>query len=162
MGSLMPTFLQTLDTNTPPPKEDSNSLRSLITVSFYTVSSSSCSNCPLKKGLTRIMRMLCIVVLNKRSFEPFMSVWMLSTSASPSSSSMFLYVRPHRPLCPRKPEGSLGRTAQDGHLDSHTAPAMMTMGKNEECLWAAGIGRPHQTKAAHRLSLTELTATSCR
>ena len=25
-------------------------------------------------------------------------------------------------LCPRKPEGSLGRTAQDGHLDSHTAP----------------------------------------
>ena len=23
---------------------------------------------------------------------------------------------------PRKPEGSLGRTAQDGHLDSHTAP----------------------------------------
>ena len=22
----------------------------------------------------------------------------------------------------RKPEGSLGRTAQDGHLDSHTAP----------------------------------------
>ena len=25
-------------------------------------------------------------------------------------------------LRPRKPEGSLGRTAQDGHLDSHTAP----------------------------------------
>ena len=25
-------------------------------------------------------------------------------------------------LHPRKPEGSLGRTAQDGHLDSHTAP----------------------------------------
>ena len=24
-------------------------------------------------------------------------------------------------LCPWKPEGSLGRTAQDGHLDSHTA-----------------------------------------
>ena len=24
-------------------------------------------------------------------------------------------------LRPRKPEGSLGRTAQDGHLDSHTA-----------------------------------------
>ena len=23
-------------------------------------------------------------------------------------------------LRPRKPEGSLGRTAQDGHLDSHT------------------------------------------
>ena len=25
-------------------------------------------------------------------------------------------------LRPRKPEGSLGRTAQEGHLDSHTAP----------------------------------------
>ena len=25
-------------------------------------------------------------------------------------------------LRPRKPEGSLQRTAQDGHLDSHTAP----------------------------------------
>ena len=25
-------------------------------------------------------------------------------------------------LRPRKPEGLLGRTAQDGHLDSHTAP----------------------------------------
>ena len=27
-----------------------------------------------------------------------------------------------RALRPWKPEGSLGRTAQDGHLDSHTAP----------------------------------------
>ena len=27
-------------------------------------------------------------------------------------------------LCPRKPEGSLGRTAQDGHLDSHTTPEL--------------------------------------
>ena len=27
-------------------------------------------------------------------------------------------------LCPRKPEGSLGRTAQVGHLDSHTAPEL--------------------------------------
>ena len=25
-------------------------------------------------------------------------------------------------LRPRKPEGPSGRTAQDGHLDSHTAP----------------------------------------
>ena len=32
-------------------------------------------------------------------------------------------------LRPRKPEGSLGRTAQDGHLDSHTAPELyMTRG----------------------------------
>ena len=27
-------------------------------------------------------------------------------------------------LRPRKPEGSLGRTAQDGHLDSHTTPEL--------------------------------------
>ena len=27
-------------------------------------------------------------------------------------------------LRPRKPEGSLGRTAQEGHLDSHTAPEL--------------------------------------
>ena len=27
-------------------------------------------------------------------------------------------------LRPRKPEGSLGRTAQDRHLDSHTAPEL--------------------------------------
>ena len=27
-------------------------------------------------------------------------------------------------LRPRKPEGSLGRTAQDGYLDSHTAPEL--------------------------------------
>ena len=28
----------------------------------------------------------------------------------------------NKSLRPRKPEGSFGRTAQDGHLDSHTAP----------------------------------------
>ena len=28
----------------------------------------------------------------------------------------------NKSLRPRKPEGSLGWTAQDGHLDSHTAP----------------------------------------
>ena len=27
-------------------------------------------------------------------------------------------------LRPRKPEGSFGRTAQDGHLESHTAPEL--------------------------------------
>ena len=32
-------------------------------------------------------------------------------------------------LRPRKPEGSLGRTAQDVHLDSHTAPELWV------CMW---------------------------
>ena len=30
----------------------------------------------------------------------------------------------NKSLRPRKPEGSLGRTAQDGHLDSHAAPEL--------------------------------------
>ena len=30
----------------------------------------------------------------------------------------------NNPLHPRKPKGSLGQTAQDGHLDSHTAPEL--------------------------------------
>ena len=30
----------------------------------------------------------------------------------------------NKALCPRKPEASLGQTAQDGHLDSHTAPEL--------------------------------------
>ena len=30
----------------------------------------------------------------------------------------------NKSLCPRKPEGSLGQTAQDVHLDSHTAPEL--------------------------------------
>ena len=30
-------------------------------------------------------------------------------------------------LRPRKPEGSLGRTAQDVHLDSHTAPELCSL-----------------------------------
>ena len=33
-------------------------------------------------------------------------------------------VRFNNSLLPRKPEGSLGRTAQDVHLDSHTAPEL--------------------------------------
>ena len=32
-------------------------------------------------------------------------------------------------LRPRKPEGSLGRTAQDVHLDSHTAPELCNSGR---------------------------------
>ena len=30
----------------------------------------------------------------------------------------------NKSLRPRKPEGSLGRTAQDGHPNSHTAPEL--------------------------------------
>ena len=34
----------------------------------------------------------------------------------------------NKSLRPRKPEGSLGRTAQDVHLDSHTAPELCCNG----------------------------------
>ena len=36
--------------------------------------------------------------------------------------------RCNKSLRPRKPEGSLGRTAQDVHLDSHTAPELCLTG----------------------------------
>ena len=37
-------------------------------------------------------------------------------------------------LRPRKPEGSLGRTAQDGHLDSHTAPELCAIFGDDEMM----------------------------
>ena len=40
-------------------------------------------------------------------------------------------------LRPRKPEGSLGRTAQDGHLDSHTAPEL-SAAKSDENITVEG------------------------
>ena len=41
-------------------------------------------------------------------------------------------------LRPRKPEGSLGRTAQDGHLDSHTAPELCQLHLSLRAFIAAG------------------------
>ena len=38
-------------------------------------------------------------------------------------------------LRPRKPEGSLGRTALDGHLNSHTAPGLQKKKKSQERIW---------------------------
>ena len=40
----------------------------------------------------------------------------------------------NKSLRPRKPEGSLGRTAQDGHLDSHTAPQLCIRMDDEELM----------------------------
>ena len=45
-------------------------------------------------------------------------------------------------LRPRKPEGSLGRTAQDGHLDFHTAPELCFIGAKHNM---------HQDKTQHAL-----------
>ena len=51
-------------------------------------------------------------------------------------------------LRPRKPEGSLGRTAQDVHLDSHTAPELWTRNEHDTAFaisaktrgWPAYVG----------------------
>ena len=50
----------------------------------------------------------------------------------------------NKSLRPRKPEGSLGRTAQDGHLDSHTASELCAGIKMEGLLYLHkyGIGGP--------------------
>ena len=42
-------------------------------------------------------------------------------------------------LRPRKPEGSLGRTAQDVHLDSHTAPELCPRNLAVEPLYTPAI-----------------------
>ena len=42
----------------------------------------------------------------------------------------------NKSLHPRKPEGSLGRTAQDVHLDSHTAPELWDSARREDSLSA--------------------------
>ena len=39
----------------------------------------------------------------------------------------------NKSLRPRKPEGSLGRTAQDVHLDSHTAPELCNAFWIQQC-----------------------------
>ena len=50
--------------------------------------------------------------------------------------------RCNKSLRPRKPEGSLGRTAQDVHLDSHTAPELLGGGDDELML---NVLRCHET-----------------
>ena len=50
---------------------------------------------------------------------PQMSVDILGTSHWVVTNAEARFTKSLRP---RKPEGSLGRTAQDVHLDSHTAP----------------------------------------
>ena len=49
-------------------------------------------------------------------------------------------------LRPRKPEGSLGRTAQDGHLDSHTAPELCD--DDDDCFYIALFSALEQTHCA--------------
>ena len=61
--------------------------------------------------------------------------------------------RCNKSLRPRKPEGSLGRTAQDVHLDSHTAPELCT-----ETGQALSFTVPHRAAPASRWQ----AASDCR
>ena len=49
-------------------------------------------------------------------------------------------------LSPRKPEGSLGRTAQDGHLDSHTGPELCAQYADDMAIWVNTTLRKHTIK----------------
>ena len=51
----------------------------------------------------------------------------------------------NKSLRPRKPEGSLGRTAQDVHLDSHTAPELWWLDKSVVLLKYAPLIRGLET-----------------
>ena len=58
-------------------------------------------------------------------------------------------------LRPRKPEGSLGRTAQDGHLDSHTAPELYDARSMDLCIYIGPrlgvcLGRSRVKEPLHR------------
>ena len=53
----------------------------------------------------------------------------------------------NKSLRPRKPEGSLGRTAQDGHLDSHTAPELSEVVPLVEFLYLVFTRMPGDRRA---------------
>ena len=48
----------------------------------------------------------------------------------------------NKSLRPRKPEGSLGRTAQDVHLDSHTAPELCCGKKLKRTIFISNTAEP--------------------
>ena len=47
-------------------------------------------------------------------------------------------------LRPRKPEGSLGRTAQDGYLDSHTVPELWDVLAQRFAFMLLNVHRNHE------------------
>ena len=53
--------------------------------------------------------------------------------------------RCNKSLRPRKPEGSLGRTAQDVHLDSHTAPELSFSMDDDDDELMLNVLRCHET-----------------
>ena len=61
-------------------------------------------------------------------------------------------------LRPRKPEGSLGRTAQDGHLDSHTAPELCKLPPTQKA--PLNGSAPHITRQRGCFALSVSTPVS--
>ena len=58
----------------------------------------------------------------------------------------------NKSLRPRKPEGSLGRTAQDVHLDSHTAPELWGVLKAEASCYGLDAGDARKDSGFHYLA----------
>ena len=59
---------------------------------------------------------------------PQLSVDILGTSCDQCNAKAWF----SNSLCPQKPEGSLGRTALDSHLDSHTAPELCVLSTDDD------------------------------
>ena len=65
-------------------------------------------------------------------------------------------------LRPRKPEGSLGRTAHDGHLDFHTAPELCGLGDRGVCFETEWPREQATIKQASETSGLCRAVTGCR
>ena len=63
--------------------------------------------------------------------------------------------RCNKSLRPRKPEGSLGRTAQDVHLDSHTAPELCEVKQRESRFIPCLFHNTCQSKTNHKIGQIE-------
>ena len=67
----------------------------------------------------------------------------------------------NKSLRPRKPEGSLGRTAQDVHLDSHTAPELCIGSDGQKSTSPIGLtGIPMVSLSSHETGLFLLSSLS--
>ena len=63
----------------------------------------------------------------------------------------------NKSLRPRKPEGSLGRTAQDDHLDSHTTPELCVY--SLEIRWVSGFDQSFGTYGCQKLLCMDYSGT---
>ena len=84
----------------------------LLTIFSFCSSSFTCPSVIWKKGLCRLE--------NDEVMLNVLRCQLTYQGQAVTNAEAWLNIA----LRPRKPEGSLGRTDQDGHLDSHTAPEL--------------------------------------